>query len=604
MTVLAWGAAAVVAGGVAAATVIPMRRRRSSPASTGPRTTGPQPGTDLLQSDRAFRKAFENSVSGRAITDRDGRYLFVNRALCQLLGYSEEELLSMTFAQVTDGQDVAAQSYLRQRVIDGEIDGFRLEKRYVHKAGNAIWVRLTASSVSDQAGHFLYFITEVQDISDRKRFEDLLTFLTDNDPLTGLPNRRKFQEELSHSIKVAAQTGTQGAMLALSLDNFRELSHGLRKPSADEVMISVGQAIKGRLRDTDILARIDSDEFGIILPRADFAKARAVARELLMVVERSTSSLSPLTRFTASAGAAIYPDHGSTETDVVAAAYAALTRAKGDGGNGAVVFIPDTDQLAELAHYGSWQYRIRKALQGDGFTLYAQPIVNVKENRVSHYELLIRMVGEDGKIILPANFLGVAERSGLARDIDRWVVERAVSLLASLRQDGPPVHLEINLSALTLKDREFPNLVSSALTSAGADPTRLIFEVTETAAITNVQMAREFVKSLKGMGCRFALDDFGMGYSSFSVLKYLPVDYLKIDGSFIRNLAIDSMDQQLVRAMAEVARALGMMTIAEFVGDEESLGLVDSLGVNFAQGYLVGRPGPATEVFRPLMKGE
>jgi EAL domain-containing protein (putative c-di-GMP-specific phosphodiesterase class I) len=242
-----------------------------------------------------------------------------------------------------------------------------------------------------------------------------------------------------------------------------------------------------------------------------------------------------------------------------------------------------------------WTERIRHALSTDGFVLYCQPILDLARSKVSQYELLLRMGGEeDGDVVLPGAFLPPAERFGLIRDIDRWVVHEAIRLLARLDREGSWLELllEINLSGRSVGDPELPALIERDLSETSVDPSRLIFEITETAAIANMEEASKFARRLTQLGCRFALDDFGAGFGSFYYLKYLPLDYLKIDGDFIEKLARSPIDQRMVKAMVEVAHGLEMKTIAEYVSDDESVQLLRDFGVDYAQGFHIGKPAP------------
>jgi EAL domain-containing protein (putative c-di-GMP-specific phosphodiesterase class I) len=239
--------------------------------------------------------------------------------------------------------------------------------------------------------------------------------------------------------------------------------------------------------------------------------------------------------------------------------------------------------------------RIRRALEEDLLLLYCQPILDLRTNTVSQHELLLRMLDDDGQVLPPKAFLGTAERYGLVGEIDRWVVDQAIRLVAEHQAQGIPLQLEVNLSAKSLGEAAFPEWVEERLASSGIDAGSLIFEITETAAIANMDEAKNFVNRLTRLGCRFALDDFGAGFGSFHYVKYLPIDYVKIDGDFVRNLADSTMDQSVVKAIVQLARGLGKKTIAEFVEQERTVELLRDYGVDYAQGYHVGMPSPVRD---------
>jgi EAL domain-containing protein (putative c-di-GMP-specific phosphodiesterase class I) len=256
---------------------------------------------------------------------------------------------------------------------------------------------------------------------------------------------------------------------------------------------------------------------------------------------------------------------------------------------------PQTEMRARL----TWSERIRTALEEDGFELYQQPILDIRKGEVTHHELLVRLPGDGGELIPPGTFLYIAEQFGLIQSIDRWVVGQAMRLLKRLHADDNPVTLSVNLSGASITDASLLELVEDEIRTTGIDPHALIFEVTETAAIVNIEKARRFAERLGELGCAFARDDFGAGFGSFYYLKHLPFDYLKIDGDFIRQLPASKPDQLTVKAIVQIAHGLGKRTVAEFVGDEATLGLLGRFGVDFAQGYHTGRPLAVAETWPP-----
>jgi EAL domain-containing protein (putative c-di-GMP-specific phosphodiesterase class I) len=258
-----------------------------------------------------------------------------------------------------------------------------------------------------------------------------------------------------------------------------------------------------------------------------------------------------------------------------------------------------SEQRLRMTARQDWTQRIRQALENDQFVLYCQPILDLQTDTISQHELLLRMPGESDELLLPAAFLYTAERYGFIRAIDRWVLRRAIRLLADPKS-GRNLRLEVNVSGPSVTDPDLPAFVEQEISAASIDPANLIFEVTETAAIANMAQARRFVARLTDIGCSFALDDFGAGFGSFYYLKHLPFDYLKIDGEFIRNLPNSSTDRQILKSIVEMAGAFGKRTIAEFVGDQESIELLRELHVDYAQGYHVARPRPLSQIWAPV----
>ena len=551
----------------------------------------------LRESEERFRSAFLHSAVGKALVSLDGRYLQVNGSFCHMLGYFEDELLGQHFDSITHPEDVAMQVEARHRLITGEVQSVQLEKRYVHRQGHIVWAEVSLALLHDPAGRPLHVVSEVQDVTGRKQFEAKLTHLANYDSLTNLFNRRRFQAELERELAAAKAQGTTGAVIFLDLDQFKDVNDSLGHRAGDDILVSIGQMIGRQLEATDILSRPGGDEFSVLLPQADERRARAVAGRLVEAVGRfALVAGGQLIRVTASVGIALFPQHGSTAEEAMAAADTAMYQAKDAGGNQCVFHQLVEDWQEELNSRRIWEFRIRQALESNRFVLYCQPILDLQTESVERYEVLLRMRGQDGEVIPPADFLGVAERYGLIKQVDRWVVTNTIRFMGQQLAEGRELCLEANLSGKAWSDPELPLLIRDELTKWQVPPANLTLEITETAAITNVYEAKKLVETLRALGCRMALDDFGAGYSSFWHLKNLPVDCLKIDGSFIRNLPDDEVDQRLVAAMIEVARGLGKETIVEFVEDEDTLRLVCAYGADFAQGYYVGKPQPLTDL--------
>jgi EAL domain-containing protein (putative c-di-GMP-specific phosphodiesterase class I) len=271
--------------------------------------------------------------------------------------------------------------------------------------------------------------------------------------------------------------------------------------------------------------------------------------------------------------------------------------AKDAGGNRFEVSDSDGQHLVGMQERLGWVDQIRRGLDEERFVLYCQPIMHLASNQVTQWELLLRLVGDDGEIIPPAAFIPTAERFGLIQEIDRWVVSKAIEALDTYRDRPGGVRFEVNVSGKSMSDPQLLELVERELSERAVDPSNLVFEITETAAIANMEEARAFADHLTELGCRFALDDFGAGFSSFYYLKYLPLNYLKIDGDFIKGLVSSATDQLVVQSMVDIARGMGMKTIAEFVEGPETAEMLHAKGVDYSQGYYHGRPRPVTEEF-------
>jgi diguanylate cyclase (GGDEF)-like protein/PAS domain S-box-containing protein len=416
-----------------------------------------------------------------------------------------------------------------------------------------------------------------QDITDWKRMEAQLEYQALHDPLTGLFNRRQFAAELERALRFARRYGRSGAVLMIDIDDFKLINDTHGHAFGDQILKTVAATIGRRIRETDVIARLGGDEFAVVLPESDLKGAREAADDIRSEMsQRSTGPTTPKLSI------GVAPFDGSAELladDVLVAADMALYEAKHDGKNRVAVYSGETKGAM------SWIERIRGALDNGRLVLYAQPMIDLRSGEIAHRELLLRMLGDDGEIIPPSAFLPTAERVGLITEIDRWVTGEAL-LLA---RQGERVSL--NLAGPSIGDQQIMEMVREAI-EEGLDPSHLLFEITETAAMTNMEAAREFVGALTEFGCGVALDDFGTGFGSFTYLKHLPTSHLKIDIEFVRDLRANSTDREVVKSITDVAHSLGKLTVAEGVENEETLRLLQDYGVDCAQGWFIGPPEP------------
>ncbi len=505
----------------------------------------------------------------------------------KLYGYQSGEALGRQVAIVIPRDCAAAHEQAAARVIAGEtVEHFETSHRA--KDGSRIEVSLGISPVLDADGSLVAISTIARDIADRKRFEAQLKHLADHDPLTGLPNRRRFEDELDKRVAEVRRYGGGGAVLMLDLDNFKYVNDALGHRAGDDLLRGVAALLRMRVRESDMLSRLGGDEFAVFLPRADEAAASEVATDLLAGLREHVIPMDgrPI-GVTASIGIACVTEDTVSAEELLAAADRAMYGAKDTGRDRAI-----TVEAAERENRGEtrlgWEHRIRDALERKLFVAHAQPIMDLGSGRICQHELLLRMTDGD-KLIPPGAFLGVAERLGLIHSVDQWVVGEAMRLLG----EHPGLKLEVNLSGLSLDDPQLMTLIRDGITERAIDPSRLIFEITETAAIGNTEVAWRFATALHGLGCSFALDDFGAGFGSFYYLKHLPVEYLKIDGDFVSSPRTRT-DELVIDSIVHIAQGLGKRTIAEHVEDEATLAALRAGGVDFAQGFHIGHPAPVS----------
>jgi diguanylate cyclase (GGDEF)-like protein len=436
----------------------------------------------------------------------------------------------------------------------------------------------------------------VEEANARRRYESELRHMADHDPLTGLLNRRAYERSLKEHLERGERYGHAGAVMVLDLDSFKEVNDTLGHRAGDELIVRVAGALASRLRESDTLARLGGDEFAILTPTGERADAEQLAESLLEVVRNERAARGPGGRerpVTASIGVA--PLEGAEQLNAEEAlinADLAMYDAKEAGRDRSVTYGGASRGQAHIEARLEWAERIRAALDEDRLVLHAQPVVETATGRTTQHELLVRMIDAHGDLIPPGSFLPIAERFGLIREIDLWVVTRAIRMLGEHREQGRRPVVEINLSAHSLEDAQLALQIGRELRAAGVAATQLIFEVTETTAIGNIAAARTFAERLGELGCRFALDDFGAGFGSFYYLKHLPFDFIKIDGEFVRNCTADQTDRLVIGAVVELARGMGKRTIAEFVGDEETLTVLRELGIDYVQGFHLGQPAP------------
>lgn len=528
------------------------------------------------------------------LLERGGVIAYANAAAEGLYGQPSAELSGRMFPTLL--AEPFAKEYTESlgRVGAGETVSLVGERREVvgHKPdGSSLPMELTLSEVRVGQAHAVAAVA--RDISERKLAEAQMRVMADQDALTELVNRIGFERALTEHVVHSARYGNAGSVIALGIDNFKYVNESLGTEAGDELLVSLAELIHRRLRKTDILARVGADVFGVLVHATELTDALEVAEDLLGTVRRHGFVLrGEGMRITVSAGVTSVDERSVLGAELLAEAETAMHRAKESGRDRVIGHDPAGRTGVEERR--AWSERVRQATERGLFVLTSQPIVHLQSGETTQHEVLVRMRDDGGGLVLPAAFLATAERFGLIGGVDRWVTQQAVRLIEAHNREGRDLLLEVNLSGKTMTDTRFPEEVKRHISSAGIDPASLIFEVTETAAVADIEHARKFAQSLSRLGCRFALDDFGSGYASFYYLKHLPISYLKIDGEFVRDLPDSPADRLIVKALVDVCEGLGIKTIAEFVTDQRTMDIVRELGVDFAQGYHLGKPEPVS----------
>ncbi|HYF91844.1 MAG TPA: EAL domain-containing protein [Symbiobacteriaceae bacterium] len=530
------------------------------------------------------RRTLEAAANAVVITDDHGRILWVNPAFTLLTGYSAEEAVGQTPRLLKSGRHTGQFYHHMWKAIlsgDGHWHGELCNRR---KDGSVYIDEQTITAVRDGSGAISHFICIKQDVTERRHREEQLRHLATHDPVTDLFNRRALKEHLQRLINRAAG-GVGGAILLLDLDNFKLVNDTMGHAVGDQFLVSVAQLLRRYLRPSDTLARLGGDEFAILLEGVTLEQARLVAERIRWgVADFRFEAQGKLLSVGVSIGVA--PIDGSLEADdVTAKADSALYEAKELGKNRSVVFGAN-NRGRELMEAAQWASRVRDAVAGDLLFLELQPVTNLTTGQPEHSEVLLRLRAENGRTILPGEFIPPAEQYGLMPQLDRWVVDQVLRLL----QKDPTLSLFVNVSGQSMGDEAFLVCMEERLRDQPEVAARLTFEITETAAIRDILGAEDWMWRLKELGCKFALDDFGAGFSSFAYLRSLPVDYVKVDGSLVRSITREPTDRALVQAIVTVSHALGKPVIAEWVESREVADALRSMGVLYGQGYYLGMP--------------
>ncbi len=423
-----------------------------------------------------------------------------------------------------------------------------------------------------------------------ERTEAELRYLADHDSLTGLLDRRRFRGELDQYVSFSARYGGQGAVMIVDIDGLKAVNDTLGHQAGDNLIRQVAETLRERVRATDIVARLSGDEFAVLMPQTDTAGALALGEDLrAQVAEGERSSADPIST-TISVGITMFGGGRGGAEAVLAAADQAMYRAKEDGRNQIALFRDPSEPKQAQKRRQTTAARIRDALSDERLSLHSQPIRSLASGGIERYELLLRMTDEDGALLPAASFIEAAERSGMVQELDRWVVGRALELLAEREQQGKPLSLHVNLSGASLTDISVLEFIERRLDEGGADPSHCTFEITETANVYDYDTAAGFADRLTEFGCQVAIDDYGAGFGPFHYLKRIPFDLIKIDGSFVRDMPHSDADQLTVKAIVQIARGLGKTTIAEYVQDDRTTEMLREYGVDMAQGFHLGRP--------------
>jgi diguanylate cyclase (GGDEF)-like protein/PAS domain S-box-containing protein len=554
----------------------------------------------LRESEERFSSTMKLAAIGIAHVDDSGRFLYVNPQLCEMLGYTERELLALTVKQISHQGDVAASDDLHARLRSGAISSFKLEKRYLRKDRTPVWVGLTIAMKRNRAGAPLYDISVVEDISARKRAEERIQYLATHDGLTGLPNRAMFGQLLNLAVETSRRYERKFAVLFIDLDRFKVINDTLGHEAGDVLLREMAARLRECLRASDVVARLGGDEFVVLVQEvADVGQVSSVARNILSSVMKPVVILGQECRVTASIGVCMHPEEGQDEQSVMKNADMAMYLAKEEGKNNYQFY--SSRMKAHSIERLALETNLRRALELDELTIAYQAKVNFKTGAITGVEALLRWHSPQLGTVSPAQFIPLAEETGLIVPIGRWVLRTACEQNMAWQKAGlPPVNMSVNLSMRQLNDEGLAREIETVLRETGMDPSLLELEITESMIMHNAERAVKILSTIKALGVRLAIDDFGTGYSSLAHLKRFPIDTLKVDRSFIREIPSDAEDRAIAEAIIAMGKTLSLTVVAEGVETPEQQAFLSERSCDEMQGYYFSTPVPAQEFAKLL----
>lgn len=544
----------------------------------------------LKEAERRYRSIFENTVEGIFQSSAQGQYLRANPALAKIYGYdSPEELVSKL-------NDIEKQLYVdparRQeflRTMQSRQHSTNFESQVFRRDGSIIWISENARAVRDDNDEFLYFEGTVEDITDRKNYNQRIEYQATHDDLTGLPNRALLKDRLQQAISNADRTGSQVAVVFVDLDKFKDVNDSMGHLAGDQLLITMGQRLQSCVRDSDTVARPGGDEFVLILSNLHNLQSLSQTLERILSATAKPATIQQREFIvTSSLGVSLYPDDGKDCDTLLKNADTAMYEAKKAGKNNFQFFTRELNAI--LVGRLELEYRLRQALKLDEFVLHYQPKVSIATQELKGVEALIRWNKPNQGLITPANFISVAEESNLIEHMGKWVLQTACTQSALLSKlTGKAFPISVNVSARQFYHRQFVRSVESILAKSNLEPSSLEIEITESVLVEQTKEFINVLKNLKAMGVKLAIDDFGTGYSSIGYLKHFPVDNLKIDQSFVRGLEADSSNQAILKAIVVLGHNLGLNVIAEGVETAAERDFLASIGCDEMQGFFYSK---------------
>ncbi len=568
--------------------------------------------TQWRQSQRALKQNHERYRSFAHLAmdwfwelDEELKYVYHSDHKLSLTGLDANELIGMSRIDSVQEKAMPSEELDEHNLALREHRPFDLVLAWREPDGSIRHVNIVGKPEFDQDGRFTGYMGCGREVTKEILLQSRLNHIAEHDDLTGLVNRRAFENVLNERLRESAKLENVATLCFIDLDRFKLVNDGGGHDAGDQLLKDIAELFCKELGENALVARLGGDEFGVILQMGINEALDQINRLISLVSSTPFDWKQRKYTIGASAGLAAIDGQCNDISELMSNADTACYMAKNAGRNQAQIYVYDEYFQDPVSLELKQVNLLNDAMDNNGLMLYLQPIKPIQyETLHTHFEVLLRLKGQDGQVKSAGEFIPVAEKYDLMQHLDKWVLLEALDTLSSMKQIGLDVSFSINLSGNTLSNKESVKVYQSIIEESDVLPELLTFEVTETAAIKNVETAKKFIKQLKDYGCNFSLDDFGSGLSSFGYLKNLSVDFLKIDGSFVKNIASDNTCRAIVSAFNQLSHELGMETVAEFVEDEETEMLLKELGIDLAQGYGIGAPQPAEEWVNFLLQNQ